>query len=498
LNWAIWTYAYILIVGSVALVVLGTLSILRRRNSIVVFFALTCFSSSIYAFGYAMEITRVVPELIKFWSKFEYVGMPFISSFLFLFVLHFVNSGRRVSRIYIIVPLLISFTILLIRQTNHLHGLYYSSYTFENHTGYMLMTFGKGPWYWIFAGFNVLAILSSSVLIVIYLFRSSRLFRKQGGLLLLGTFVPIVPYIIHVTGLFPVAVDIIPAAMMLSTTLFFVAVVRYRLFYLIPAGRDWMVETMTDALVVLTRQKLVVDANPSALRAFGTEGVDPLGQVVTEVMPLLDPELEPGKRIKTDNKVWEVNRTVLPSRRGSQEGVLVVAHDVTDLERLAREDILTGLLNRHSWNDAADTELSRLTRHGRYGSVIYLDLDYFKKVNDTYGHAAGDAVLKELGQILKAGVRRPDLVGRYGGEEFVLFLPESDTQGAAEVAERLRADLEAAVIEIGDEKIKITGSFGVAGSLVTMGLSLETLVNQADKALYEAKHAGRNTVSLYS
>ncbi len=480
------------------MVVLGLLSIQSRRNRMVVFFALMCISSAIYAFGYAMEITRVVPELIKFWSKFEYTGMPFISAFLFLFILHFVKSGRRVSIFYIIVPLLFSFMVLMIRQTNHLHGLYYSSYAFEIHSGYMLMTFGKGPWYWVFAGFNVSAILSSSVLIAVYLSRSSRMFRKQGILLLFGTFVPIVPYIIHVTGLFPLGVDIIPAAMTLSTSIFFVAVVRYRLFYLIPAGRDWLVETMTDALVVLTRQKLVVDANPSARRAFGSEGLDPIGRIVSEVMPLLDPEIEPGKRIKVENKVWEVNRTVLPSRRGSLEGVLVVAHDVTDLERLAREDMLTGLLNRHSWNDAADTELSRLTRHSRFGSVIYLDLDYFKKVNDTYGHAAGDAVLKELGQILKAGVRRPDLVGRYGGEEFVIFLPESDTRGAGEVAERLRADLEAALIECGEDKIRITGSFGVAGSLVTTGLSLETLVNRADKALYEAKHAGRNKVSLYS
>ncbi|RKX74270.1 MAG: hypothetical protein DRP60_10515, partial [Spirochaetes bacterium] len=187
MNWPIWSYAFFLFIGSIAMVVLGVLSIQRRRNRIVVFFALTCFSSSIYAFGYAMEITRVVPELIKFWSKFEYTGMPFISAFLFLFVLHFVKSGRRVSIFYIIAPLLISFTILMIRQTNPLHGLYYSSFSFENHAGYMLMTFGKGPWYWIFAGFNILAILSSSVLIVVYLFHSSRLFRKQGGLLLLGT-----------------------------------------------------------------------------------------------------------------------------------------------------------------------------------------------------------------------------------------------------------------------------------------------------------------------
>ncbi|MCK5736733.1 MAG: GGDEF domain-containing protein, partial [Spirochaetaceae bacterium] len=183
---------------------------------------------------------------------------------------------------------------------------------------------------------------------------------------------------------------------------------------------------------------------------------------------------------------------------GSSEGFMIVAHDVTELERLAREDMLTGLLNRHSWNIAADTELIRLSRHNRFASVIYLDLDYFKKVNDTYGHAAGDKVLMSVGEILKAGVRRPDLVGRYGGEEFVIFLPESNPEGALEVAERLRADLEAAVIESGGKRIPLTGSFGVSGCLITADINLETLVNQADKALFEAKHAGRNKVSLYS
>jgi len=480
------------------MVVLGVLSLLRRRNSVVVFFALTCFSSSIYAFGYAMEMTRTVPELIQFWSRFEYVGMPYITSFLFLFVLHFIRSGRRVPVIYIVLPLLVSFTIMMIRQTNHLHGLYYSSYSFESLNGCVLMSFGKGPWYWIFAGYNVLGILTSSLLIALYLFRVPGIFRKQGTLLLLGTFIPIIPYIIHVSGLVPVAVDIIPAATVLTMAIYFIAVFRYRLFFLIPAGRDWLVETMSDALIVLTKQNLVVDANPSALDTFGKDGVDPVGREVSEVMPLLNPDNETGSRIKVDDRVWEMSRTDLPSRRGSLEGVLILAHDVTELERLAREDMLTGLLNRHSWNNAAETELFRLSRHGREGSVIYMDLDYFKKVNDTHGHAAGDRILKGVGEVLKAGVRRPDLVGRYGGEEFVIFLPESGKEGAGEVAERLRADLEAAVIEYNGKQISISGSFGVSGSLITEEMNLETLVNQADKALYEAKNSGRNRVELYS
>jgi len=498
LNWGIWLYSFFLIIGSISMVVLGVLSLLRRRNSVVIFFALTCFSSSIYAFGYAMEVTRIVPELIQFWSRFEYVGMPYIISFLFLFVFHFIRSGRRVPVMYIVLPLLVSFSIMMIRQTNHLHGLYYSSYSFDSYGGSVLMSFSKGPWYWIFAGYNVLGILLSSLLIAVYLIRAPGIFRKQGVLLLLGTSIPIIPYVIHVSGIIPVAVDIIPAAMVLSMMLYFISVFRYRLFFLIPAGRDWLVETMTDALVVLTRQNLVVDANPSALDTFGENGVDPVGREVSEVMPLLNQDIESGKRIKAKDKVWELSRTDLPSRRGSLEGVLIVAHDVTDLERLAREDILTGLLNRHSWNSAAETELVRLSRHNRFGSVIYLDLDFFKRVNDTFGHAAGDKVLECVGEILKAGVRRPDLVGRYGGEEFVIFLPESGKEGAVEVAERLRADLEAAVIKHNGKQIPISGSFGVSGSFITVDMNLETLVNQADKALYKAKDSGRNRVQPYS
>ncbi len=480
------------------MVVLGFLVLLRRRNNVMVFFASMCFSAAIYAFGYAMEMTRVVPELIKFWSRIEYIGMPFISSFLFLFVLHFVIAGRRIPKLVIILPLLMSFTIMIIRQTNHLHGLYYSSYTFDSYNGFMLMTFGKGLWYWIFAGFNILGIMLTALLVGIYLIRASRVSRRQGTMLLLGAFLPILPYIVQVTGLLPVGVDIIPASLTLSAFAFYIAIFRYNLFFLIPAGRDWLVETMADALIVLDNKHIVADANPSALSAFGLEGVDPVGQEVSEVMPLLDSTLESGKRLKVNGKVWELSRTPLPTMQGSSEGIMIVAHDVTELERLAREDMLTGLLNRHSWNEAAAIEISRLSRHKRYGSVIFMDLDNFKKVNDVFGHPAGDEVLRSVGGILKAGVRRPDLVSRYGGEEFVLFLPESTPEGAAEVAERLRADLENAVIKRGDKNIPITGSFGVSGCLITADLSYETLVSQADKALYESKHSGRNRVSLYS
>ncbi len=498
MNLVIWIYVYFLFIGSVAMVSLGVLALFRRRSPEVVFFVLLVFSSAIYAFSYAMEVTRLVPEAIKIWSRAEYMGIPYIVSFLFLFVLHFVNSGRRIPRVLIVLPLLISFSIMTIRQTNDFHWQYYTSLTFESYNGFMLMKVGKGFWYWILAGYNVLGIVLSVLLIAAYLVRVARANRQQGVLLLLGSILPLIPYIVHVSGLYQSGLDIIPAAITLSTFIFYIAIFRYNLFSLIPVGRDWLVETMADAVIVLNKQHCVADANPSARREFGLEGIDPMGHDVSNVMPLLNSTLESGERMKANDKIWEITRTPLPSTRRSTEGVLIVAHDVTELERMAREDMLTGLLNRHSWDDAVSTEMLRLSRHDRYGSVLFVDLDHFKHVNDSHGHAAGDEVLKTVAKVLKDGVRRPDLVGRYGGEEFVIFLPESRPEEAVEVADRLRIDLMEEIVVSSSVEVSVTGSFGVAGCLINTETSLEDLVNIADKALFKSKQSGRNRVTLYN
>ncbi len=495
MNWAIWIYAFILFLGSVAMVSVGVLALYRRRSSIVVFFSLMAFSAAVYAFGYAMEVTRLVPAAIKTWSRVEYMAMPYISSFLFLFIMHFITSGRRIPRMILVLPLLISSTIMTVRQTNHIHWQYYTNLSFESYNGFMYMTFGRGLWYWIFAGYNILIILISSAMIVVYLTRAPRVYRKQGSQLLLGSIIPVIPYVIYISGLFPDGIDIMPAALTLSTFVFFIAVFRYNMFALIPVGRDRLVETMSDAVVVLNEQHIIADVNPSAQKAFCQDGNDPIGQNISAAMPLLNPEIKSGARIKNDKKVWEVTRIALPGTPGIPEGVLIVAHDVTEMERLARIDMMTGLLNRHSWNEAAETELSRLSRHRRYGSIIFIDLDHFKKVNDTHGHATGDAVLIEVAKVLKDGVRQPDLVGRYGGEEFVVFLPESHPEVAVDVAERLRVDLTNAVAVGGAVGFPVTGSFGVTGCLITDDISLDDLVNRADKALYMSKENGRNRVT---
>jgi len=164
---------------------------------------------------------------------------------------------------------------------------------------------------------------------------------------------------------------------------------------------------------------------------------------------------------------------------------------ISRLSDAARTDPLTGLLNRRGFDDLLGAELARAQRYGRPLSLVFGDLDRFKEVNDSLGHTAGDTVLKLVAERLRRETRTADLVGRYGGEEFVLLLPETDEEGALILAERLRAG----IVELfAKQPEPVTISFGVA---TFEGADGEDLVRNADRALYAAKLAGRNRSIVY-
>jgi diguanylate cyclase (GGDEF)-like protein len=170
----------------------------------------------------------------------------------------------------------------------------------------------------------------------------------------------------------------------------------------------------------------------------------------------------------------------------------------SEIKLLSRTDSLTGCFNRGYLNELLPREITRALRYKRPLALAMCDIDHFKKVNDTYGHLSGDAVLKEFVRSITELIRADtDWLARYGGEEFVLILPETHIQDAFGLAERLRKHIANKVIETKREKLSITASFGVTGfnaSNPPDNVNPETLINIADKYLYEAKKGGRNKV----
>ena len=171
----------------------------------------------------------------------------------------------------------------------------------------------------------------------------------------------------------------------------------------------------------------------------------------------------------------------------------------SSVKKEAIYDTLTGLVNRRYFEERLSIETQKAFPASSDLSVIMVDIDHFKKVNDTYGHAGGDEVLREIASLLKNSVRKQeDMVARYGGEEFVLVLPEVSLEVASTIAERIRRSVENTPIDIGETQAHLTISLGVSSFPTHRATSKEELVKMADLALYDAKRGGRNRVCIFT
>jgi diguanylate cyclase len=162
----------------------------------------------------------------------------------------------------------------------------------------------------------------------------------------------------------------------------------------------------------------------------------------------------------------------------------------TSLEMTARTDMMTGLSNRWDMFERIEIERSRAERHGRPFSLVLMDIDFFKQVNDTYGHEAGDRVILETAQMLRENIRKEDLCARWGGEEFLVLLPETGLPRAVQTGERFLDEARRRVVRCDDHEIRFTMSAGVTES--RKGLSVDDCIREADRGLYAAKEGGRD------
>ena len=248
--------------------------------------------------------------------------------------------------------------------------------------------------------------------------------------------------------------------------------------------------------------QLVVWANDKVLSRFGREIID---KPVTQLVPsqrwhdiyrtLMEQNKIEDVRFKKDKCIYEFSGFYLPLDRKTEKGrIQLLLRDITEEVTLATTDPLTSIYNRRYMNEFLAKEAERSRRTDRGFAVSITDVDDFKKINDTYGHLSGDIVLKKIVRAMISCTREYDTVGRYGGEEFLIILPEIDKQTATLVCNRLRRNIEELEVEVMEgEKITVTASFGIA-SFQEDGVLPEDLLVKADERLYKAKREGKNLV----
>ncbi|WP_319583044.1 PAS domain S-box protein [uncultured Pseudodesulfovibrio sp.] len=270
------------------------------------------------------------------------------------------------------------------------------------------------------------------------------------------------------------------------------------------------------AIMLLTdpKSERIIDANPAAadfygysieaMRTMNMSRINALGQ--DEMFAEMRRSMDEGRAYfivrhrLANGELRDVEVYSGPIMVQGAQRLYSVIHDVTkrieleqEMKLLATTDALTGANNRHQFFTLGGVEVQRAQRYDLPLSVIMLDIDYFKSINDTYGHAAGDQVLKALSGAVSSLLRVSDIFGRLGGEEFAVILPQTDLDEGAEVSERLRATLAGLTVDVGGETVSFTVSMGV--TRVRPGdKTVEELLNRADEALYKAKRMGRNRV----
>lgn len=281
---------------------------------------------------------------------------------------------------------------------------------------------------------------------------------------------------------------------------------------------DDIINSLPGIFYMLDKQGRFVRVNPEFLKVTGYsktelehstgpdffEGNDRslIARKMREVFDKGDSWAEAELISKSGRKIpyyFTGHRTVIDD----QPCLIGIGTDITERRALeqelahqARTDSLTGLFNRRHFLELAEQELARARRYEKHLSGMMLDLDEFKTINDMHGHQTGDKVIRKVGEICRKTLREVDIVGRFGGEEFAIILPESDAKQAAEVAERLRHDIANSVIHLENGvELNFTASIGIT-TLTAADSDIDNMLNLADKALYEAKRLGRNKVCV--
>lgn len=459
----------------------------------------------VYTLGYLIEIRSDSLEVVIAALSIENFGIPFIAPFVLLSILGLFWSPL-LRKWHLTAALVYGFAMSLIVLTNPYHHLYYPSITMVNVDGSQFAVLSHGPFYFLQQSISGVLLLIAFILLFSRFSKSSPKQRRMMLYILVSAVFATSANIIHISGLLPAGLDPTPFALSLSVGLFTLALCKSNLTDIIQCAMDIALETMKDAIVVFDEDGAFLQGNLAARKLFPqlnalTENTD-----ITEIagwpreLDCLTEQADSSLAIADMRYRVDVHRML--NAKGKFIGWSVIFKDVTDimnlmeqLEQRASTDTLTGILNRGKFCSAARLRLFAAQQRGEAASLILFDIDWFKQVNDTYGHPAGDAVLQRTTTAIQEKLRAYDLFGRLGGEEFVIFVSGLTDEQVCKLIERLRLCIAQTKVEYEQNQLSVTASFGIAS--ITPDMTFEQALHNADAAMYAAKRQGRNCVMRY-
>ena len=478
----------------------------RRR---AISFAMLAGTVLFYSVGYLVDIQTVtMGESIQA-LRIQNIGIPMIAPCFLLLTLAFFRP--KAQRTWMVIAIAIyGASMFLATFTNPSHMLYYSSWELVFNGSYYIARLGKGPLYLVQQAVALACMGTAYSLLAVHFVRGSAKLRKEMKMFIIGSLFGFAANIANVLSIVPMGIDPMPFALNIGLIFFAVNLNRYKHMDVVPAAIGMAVENMDDAVIVLDTDWGFIYCNerakelfPSLEAVYATEEIRRTANWPDELNPAAPSQVEFAMTHPATRQTIMQRARIesIHDARGNTMGTAITLHDITQitdmlnqLESLAITDSLTGIFNRRHFMQLVERHMSMAQRHDLPLSLLLLDIDHFKNINDTFSHQAGDKVLCHIVELLKKQLRTHDVLARYGGEEFVILSAEQSEEGLMSFAQRLRDAVEHGHIQIGDRQVRITVSFGVV--LIQPGQTYKSAMAAADKALYAAKNAGRNCVML--
>lgn len=447
-------------------------------------------------------------------TKAQYIGVVAVPPGMIYYSFAYIGSDRLSNYRYGVFLAAVPVMTLFLAWTNEYHHLIWIRFWTDDSGIFPMLANSHGSMFWFWIVFSYLLLTISALAIIKTYVKSNIFFKRQLGVILAAMAFPWCGNVIYNFGLSPIPnMDLTAIAFTFTGLALAWGFFRYKLYDVIPIARDEVFRGLKDGVIVLDADGRLVDYNPAALTVFDFQMTgDLIGRKATEVFQryetlckYIDGRIQKDLEVSVESggieKIHELKMNFFSDKKGNHMGNILVFRDITarkqlesELQRLAETDPLTGIRNMRCILEYGKEDFRKSKRYGRSMSVLMLDVDHFKRINDTYGHQAGDAVLKEVARTCRESMREPDVIGRFGGEEFLVVLPETGIKAALSAAERLRRKIEEIETPSKDGVITVTVSIGVS-QVIESDAVLDNVIKRADEALYIAKTRGRNNVA---
>lgn len=483
-----------------------------------------------WATAAALESFAVLPRSKVMWAELAWPGIVAAPTFWALFIWTYVSGNLKPLRTRWRVSLLaMPLATCIIAVTNPLHHLMYAQTTAQITKAGLQVLYIHGPWFYFTTVYLYVFMLLSMIAVVNALPHASPVYRRHYlgfALAMLFPWIANIGYVTDTVLLF--GLDPTPFSFLLMTMVFYWLISRNQLFDLLPVAHTVLLDAVPDVVLVLDPECRIVECNSAAANLPGMPELS-VGSHLQQY-PMLNDVLQPlltqGGKDRFDivlgqpERHFELKKVPLSYRR-KKVGLLLMLRDIThrklgeiklhdavaeleaqletnlqlqqQLHEDAIRDVLTGLHNRRFLDEVKSGLEAECVRSKEPLAAVMIDIDHFKRFNDTYGHSAGDQVLRIMAEFLQNSIRQSDYVFRMGGEEFLVLLPNTSREQAFIRASTWCARFAAIKIPLEEETVCATFSAGIAIYPADAD-RIDTLLDLADKALYKAKAAGRNRV----